>query len=290
MTPPFRLVATDLDGTLLRDDGTISPHTAATLDRVRALGIPVVFVTARPPRRVREIARASGIGGLAICSNGALVYDLTTECVVRQTLLDAVVAHRLVAALREAAPGITFAVEAGLHYGQEPGYAPHDPHAEQGLRYDDAIALCAEGVTKLIALHPTWALDELLLVAQRLVAEVAVVTHSGAPFVEIAAPGITKAAALAELCAELAIGSADVIAFGDMPNDLPLLDWAGYRVAVANAHPAVLAVADEVAAANYEDGVARVLARVFDVRCECDGVTSPSPGPDPLRRVPRSIL
>ena len=264
MTPSFRFVATDLDGTLLRDDGTVSAHTAEVLARVQAAGIPVVFVTARPPRRVREIAQAAGIGGLAICSNGALVYDLAAETVVRQTLLDAVVAHQLVAALREAAPGITFAVEAGLRYGQEPDYARHSPHVEdEGLRYGDAVALCAEGVTKLIALHPTWPLDDLLLLARRLVAEAAIVTHSGAPFVEIAAAGITKARALAELCTELAIGPQDVIAFGDMPNDLPMLAWAGYRVAVANAHPDVLAIADEVAATNDEDGVARVLARLF---------------------------
>ena len=265
MTPLFRLVATDLDGTLLRDDGTISPYTAATLDRVRALGIPVVFVTARPPRFVQQIARAARIGGLAICGNGALVYNLDTGTIVRQTLLEAATAHRLVAALREAAPGVCFAVEAGHSFGQEPGYVSHSPYPEDGGgRYDDALVLCAEGVTKLIALHPAVPLADLLALAQRLVADVAVVTHSGAPSVEIAAPGITKARALAELCAELAIGPADVIAFGDMPNDLPLLDWAGYRVAVANAHPAVLAVADEVAA-NNDDGVARVLARVFGV-------------------------
>ena len=264
--PPFRLVATDLDGTLLRDDGTVSAQTAGVLSHVQSLGIPVVFVTARPPRRVREIARSVGLGGLAICGNGALVYDLDAETIVRQTLLDAAVAHRLIGALREAAPGISFAVEAGLIYGQEPGYAPHSPHPEDiGARYDDALILCAEGVTKLIALHPTLPLADLLPLAHRLAGELAIVTHSGAPFVEIAAPGITKARALTDLCAGFGIAPADVIAFGDMPNDLPMLRWSGYRVAVANAHPDVLAVADEVTAANNEDGVARTLARLMPV-------------------------
>jgi len=261
---PFRLVATDLDGTLLRDDGTISAYSATVLNAVQAGGIPVVFVTARPPRRVREIARSVGMGGLAICSNGALVYDLATETVVQQTLLDANSAQRLVGALREAAPGICFATEAGLLYGQEPTYAPHSPHSEDtALRYDDALALCVDGVTKLIALHPTWELDALLLLAQRLVGETAVVTHSGTAFVEIAAPGVTKASALATLCADLGIAPTAVIAFGDMPNDLPLLAWAGHRVAVANAHPDVLALADEVTATNNKDGVALVLARLL---------------------------
>jgi Cof subfamily protein (haloacid dehalogenase superfamily) len=262
--PIFRLVATDLDGTLLRDDGTVSAYTAGVLTRVQAIGIPVVFVTARPPRRAREIARSVGLGGLAICGNGAIVYDLDTETIVRQTLLEAVVAHQLIGALREAAPGICFAVEAGLIYGHEPDYAAHNPFTEDiAARHDDALVLCADGVTKLIALHPTLPLADLLPLAHRLAGATAVVTHSGAPFVEIAASGITKARALADLCADLGIAPGDVIAFGDMPNDLPLLGWAGYRVAVANAHPDVLAIADEIAASNNEDGVAQTLARIM---------------------------
>lgn len=265
MVPPFRLVATDLDGTLLRDDGTVSAYTAGMLNRVQAAGIPVVFVTARPPRRARQIARSVGLGGLAICGNGAIVYDLDTETVVRQTLLEAVAAHRLIGALREAAPGICFAVEAGLIYGHEPEYAARNPFVEDvAARHDDALVLCAEGVTKLIALHPTLPLDELLPLAHRLAGETAVVTHSGAPFIEIAASGITKARALADLCAGLGVVPGEVIAFGDMPNDLPMLGWAGYRVAVANAHPEVLAVADAVAESNNEDGVARTLARMVE--------------------------
>jgi Cof subfamily protein (haloacid dehalogenase superfamily) len=262
--PPFRLVATDLDGTLLRDDGTVSAYTVEVLARVQSLGIPVVFVTARPPRRAREIARSVGLGGLAICGNGALVYDLDTQAIVRQTLLEAVIAHQLIGALREAAPGICFAVEAGLIYGHEPDYASHNPFVEDvAPRYDDALILCADGVTKLIALHPTLPLAELLPLAHRLAGEAAVVTHSGAPFVEIAASGITKARALTDLCADLGIAPGDVIAFGDMPNDLPMLSWAGYRVAVANAHPDLLAIAHEVTATNNEDGVARTLVRLL---------------------------
>jgi Cof subfamily protein (haloacid dehalogenase superfamily) len=262
--PPFRLVATDLDGTLLRDDGTVSAYTAGVLARVRALGVPVVLVTARPPRWVAQVARSVGLGGLAICGNGALVYDLDAGTIVRQTALEAVVAHRLIGALREAAPGICFAVEAGEVYGHEPAYAIHNPFAEDAAaRHDDALILCAGGVTKLIALHPALPLADLLSLARRIAGEAAVVTHSGAPFVEIAASGITKARALADLCAGLGVVPGAVIAFGDMPNDLPMLAWAGYRVAVANAHPEVLALADEVAGANNEDGVARVLARVL---------------------------
>jgi Cof subfamily protein (haloacid dehalogenase superfamily) len=261
---PFRLIAADLDGTLLRSDGSVSARTRKALARAHAAGLLVVFVTARPPRRVREIALEAGIGGLAICSNGALIYDLATELVVEQTLLEAALACDLVAALRAAAPGVCFAVEAGLRYGQEPGYAVHSPHLEDdGLRYADALDLCAEGVTKLIVLHPTWPLDDLLRVTHRLSGTLASVTHSGAPFVEVAAPGVTKAWALATFCARHAIGPESVIAFGDMPNDLPMLHWAGHSVAVANAHPDVLAAAHQVTRSNDEDGVAVVIDRLI---------------------------
>ena len=78
-----------------------------------------------------------------------------------------------------------------------------------------------------------------------------------------APPGVSKASTLARLCDQRGIDRRDVIAFGDMPNDLPMLGWAGHSVAVANAHPDVIASAHEVTASNDEAGVARVLERLF---------------------------
>jgi hydroxymethylpyrimidine pyrophosphatase-like HAD family hydrolase len=83
--------------------------------------------------------------------------------------------------------------------------------------------------------------------------------------VEISAAGVTKASGLAWLCDREGIDPADVLAFGDMPNDLPMLAWAGHAVAMANAHPAVREVADEVTLSNDEDGVAAYLAATFDL-------------------------
>jgi hydroxymethylpyrimidine pyrophosphatase-like HAD family hydrolase len=83
------------------------------------------------------------------------------------------------------------------------------------------------------------------------------VTQAGLGYVEITAPGVDKASGLAVVAAELGILPADVCVFGDMPNDVPMFQWAGWRrVAVANAHPEVLALADEVTASNDADGVA----------------------------------
>ncbi|CAA9580929.1 MAG: Hydrolase, HAD superfamily [uncultured Thermomicrobiales bacterium] len=262
-TLPIRLIAIDLDGTLLRSDGTVSARTRAALTSVHTTGVATVIVTARPPRTVRLIAREAGLGGLAICANGALIYDLANEAVVSHVLLGAEISRRLIGALREAVPGVCFAVEAGLHYGQDPAYAIDSPHLEDAdLRLDDACALCAEGVTKLIVRQRDWPLDDLARLISELVGASATVTQSGAPFVEVSAPGVTKAAALAALCAERGIDAAEVIACGDGLNDLPMLEWAGWAVAVANAHPVVLAAADEIIAANDEDGVAIVIESV----------------------------
>ncbi len=173
-------------------------------------------------------------------------------------------AARLVAGLREAVPGVCFAVEAGERYGWEPAYAALDGALVEpdGLT-GDALALCRDPVTKLIVRHPDCAAEALLPLVRRLAGAGASVTHSGAAFVEVAAADVHKAAALAALCTEVGVSAEATIAFGDMPNDLPLLAWAGHAVAVANAHPAVLRAADEVTLSNQEDGVAVVLERLL---------------------------
>lgn len=129
------------------------------------------------------------------------------------------------------------------------------------MRRDDALALCAEGVTKLIVQHGQRPLDELLAITRSHAGALASVTHSGSEFVEVAAASVTKALALEAYCEARGIARERVIAFGDMPNDLPMIEWAGLGVAVANAHPEVLRAADETTASNDEDGVAHVLER-----------------------------
>src|SRR5690242_4663299 len=116
----IRVVATDLDGTLLRDDGSISARSRSAIARIQQAGLTLVLVTARPPRFLRRLAEAEELGGLAICCNGALVYDLDGSIIVQHTPLSGETATRLVSELREAVPGIAFAVEAGDRYGWEP--------------------------------------------------------------------------------------------------------------------------------------------------------------------------
>jgi Cof subfamily protein (haloacid dehalogenase superfamily) len=260
------LIALDLDGTLLRNDASITPRTRAALAAAEKAGLIVMSVTGRPVRRLREVAEAVGLRGLAIGGNGAFMYDLTADTLIRQNRLEAEIVRTLIADLRRAAPGVAFAVEAGHDYGCEPGYRvlgqhPHDLD-DPKLQRADALDLSRDGVTKLIVQHSGRPLAELLRVTREHAGSLASVTHSGAEFVEVAAASVTKAFALEECCRELGISAEQVIAFGDMPNDIPMLVWAGHAVAVANAHPEVLEVADEVTLSNDDDGVAATLERL----------------------------
>ena len=259
-----RLVASDLDGTLLRPDGTISIRTRAVLQDIQQAGITVVLVSARPPRILSKIAQIAGITGLAICCNGAIVYDLDQEAIIQHMPLSTELAVYLIQRLRREIPDLCFACESGLTFKCEPDFYRFRPIQEQLLPYiDHALAFCNEPITKLMAFHPTYTAEELSKLTTHLLGVEVTVTHSGSPFLEISAAGVHKASALASLCEDLQIAAAEVIAFGDMPNDLSMLCWAGHGVAVANAHPLVQEEANEITLSNADDGVAFVLERLF---------------------------
>jgi len=259
--PRVRLVASDLDGTLLRPDGTVSQRTRAAIGQVLAAGITFVVVSGRPSRSVREIAARAGLRGLAICANGALVYDLDADVVVAATPLAAAVGRRLVTELAAALPGAVFASETEDRFQSQCGWG-WGLAAGDGVEVDDPLGLVAAPVVKLLVRHPERPFAELVERARAVAGDDAVVTWSGVGLAEISAAGVTKAYALDQVCRRLGIAPAQVVALGDMPNDLPMLAWAGRSVAVANADLDVLRAAGEVTAANTDDGVAVVLERL----------------------------
>lgn len=269
-----RLIATDLDGTLLRDDKSVSARTVAALAAAEDAGIEVFFVTGRPARWMHVVSEHVPGHGLAICANGAAVVDLREgPRIVRVRALPVPAAQAVVAALREVAPNVTFALErtGGMHY--EPDYPPFfedDPAATIApiaklLTSDSDEA--AQPVLKLLARVDDLDPDAFLEQARNVAGDLAEVTRSSpTALLEISGLGVGKASTLAQCCAERGIRSDEVIAFGDMPNDLEMLGWAGRSYAMSNAHPAVLAATAHRTVGNNEDGVAAVIERLLDER------------------------
>lgn len=270
MAPPVaevrpRLVATDLDGTLLHTDGTVTDRTRSVLTALDDLGVPVVFTTGRPIRWMEGLWADVGGHGLAICSNGGIVYDVAQRevrvCwpVPRSTGLD------IARVLRDAIPGTTFALEHCEGWVSEPAF-PRHPDDRTERPQGELVDVYRDDVVKILAVHRDLPPEEFWGRVEELVGHQVTTTWSSSfALVEISAVGVTKASTLAVLAADLGIGPDEVIAFGDMPNDLPLLAWAGTSYAMANAHADVLALADHVAPRNDEDGVAEVLTAVFDL-------------------------
>ncbi|MFG2711159.1 Cof-type HAD-IIB family hydrolase [Streptomyces goshikiensis] len=272
-TPAPRLIATDLDGTLLRDDKSVSPRTVAALAAAEEAGIEVFFVTGRPARWMDVVADHVHGHGLAICANGAAVVDLHAgREFVQVRALPRDTALTVVDALRAAAPGTSFAVERTTGINYEPNYPPffQDPGATvatvEKLLHEEPDTAAAP-VLKLLAHHSELSPDKFLTLARSAAGDHASITRSSpTALLEISGLGISKASTLELCCAERGISPAEVVAFGDMPNDVEMLRWAGTSYAMGNAHPDVIAAASGRTVANNEDGVAVVIERIIAER------------------------
>lgn len=259
--PPVRLVASDLDGTLLGPDSELSPRTAAAVRAAHEAGIVVVAATGRS-----YLTATMRLGGAPtvrwlVCSNGAVLYDRQAGVVVERHGLDDEAVPAAVAAIRAGLPEASFAWESASGLGAEEGFlvmAPtRDSRAEQVIEHLGPPY--PGGLTKLMVSHPELRRGDLLQALRPFVVDGLVVSASSVPFVEITAPGIDKAFGVARLCRRLGIHRAEVAAIGDHINDVSLLRWAGRSVAMGDAHPEALAAAQEVTQTCEEDGAARWL-------------------------------
>ena len=270
-----RLVASDVDGTLLDPMERITERTARMVDRVLAADVPFVLVSGRPPRWIPRVAQAAGLDGYAVCANGAAVYDIGADEVLTVWELPPVTLHDVVNAVTAVLPEVRvatertalgrdqpepFAIEAGF---RNPWGNPNGETDEPDLA--PRAEVLGRPATKLLLRHRGMTSQQMAAVVEDVVADLdlEVTYSSNSGLIEVSAAGVTKASGLAWVCDALAVPPERVVAFGDMPNDVPMLAWAGQGVAMANAHPDLLAVADEVTAPNSEDGVAQVLERWF---------------------------
>ncbi|MET8631995.1 HAD family hydrolase [Streptomyces sp. NPDC004096] len=262
---PYRLIATDLDGTLLGPDETVSRRTREALAAVTAAGAAHIVVTGRAVPWTRHILDDLGYRGLAVCGQGAQVYHAGEHRLLTSLTLDRQIAGLALAKIEaEVGPLLLAASRDGLD-GEVligPGYRAH----EGPLPYrpmHDAADLWSAPLNKVYIQHPTMGDDELAEAAEQAAGGLVGVTMAGEGIVEILPLGLNKATGLSLAARRLGVKGADTIAFGDMPNDIPMFAWAAHGVAMANAHADLKAVADEVTLSNEEDGIAVVLEQLL---------------------------
>jgi len=276
MTPPRQdhgrkpaLIATYVDGTLLDDDEKISSRTRAAARAVVDAGAQFVLATGRPPRWVRPIVDQLGFTPMAVCANGAVIYDPSTDRIVSVRTLSADALGELAEIATRVIPGAGLAVERvgrSAHDAATPQFVSSPGYEHAWLNPDNTEVsiedlLSAPAVKLLIRKAGASSAAMAAALAKHVGIEGDITYSTNNGLVEIVPLGISKATGIQELARPRGITAAEVVAFGDMPNDVPMLGWAGLGVAMGNAHPDAVAAADEVTTTNAEDGVARVLER-----------------------------
>jgi Cof subfamily protein (haloacid dehalogenase superfamily) len=270
-----RLVASDLDGTLLRSDHLVAPRTLATLARLRDEGVPFVMVTGRPIRWIPPVVEQTGPVGPVVCANGSVVLDETATTVLAEWTIAPDVLAETTARLRETTPGLAFAVERGPLMLHEPHYPVRWDlgfDSERVAGYDEVVAeAAAKLLIRVVDGDPYATFDRVSAVLDGVVTP----THSGFPgLIEVTASGVTKATGLAWVAERHGVDAGGVLAFGDMPNDVPMLRWAGRGVVVAGAHPDAFDAADAVTTGNDADGVAAYVDALLDEAATREQATS----------------
>ncbi|WP_097970492.1 HAD family hydrolase [Streptomyces sp. gb14] len=265
-TPPaYALVATDLDGTLLRPDDTVCARSRAALGLASASGARHLIVTGRPVPGIRALLADLAYTGLVVCGQGTQLYDADAGRLLRSVALDREAADTALGKIEAEVGAVFAAVDQDGVDGVtliEAGYRMPNPTLP-AQRVGSREALWARPVIKVLVRHPELGDDALAAVARGAVGDLATVTMAGPGTVELAPRGVDKGTGLAAAAELLGIGAERTVAFGDMPNDLPMFAGSGLRVAMGNAHPELRAAADEVTLSNAEDGVAVVLERLF---------------------------
>lgn len=267
-----KMIVTDLDGTLLNAQGAVSERNAAALRRAQADGVLVAVATGRPAWWLHPLIDC-GYQGKAICLNGALVCDVGTGEVLSTVPLLPDTMRKFLAGLDSQIAGYAVAVErVGVEHPASFAEDRYDhPWAEEEFlakeggrfRITDREHLLSEPAMKLMVRYGHDS-DALARIARDAGAEdVSVTFSSDDGLIEVAAAGVNKGVAVAKLAADNGIDAADVVAFGDMPNDAEMLAWAGHSYAMGTAHDAAIAAAKHRAPDHDDDGVAQVVEKWF---------------------------
>jgi Cof subfamily protein (haloacid dehalogenase superfamily) len=261
-----KLIATDLDGTIVSNYGEISKRTRDALFAAHEAGIQIYYVTGRPPRWMREIAETFPFGG-AILGNGALLYDIHREKILEEWLMSKEAQIETVNRLRVSIPTISFAVEKHNYFHREKAYIPRWDVGLDNVGVQDIFEVIDSPATKMLARCSDQELtsDEMLAIAREKLTGIATVTHSNPhdSLLEINGHGVSKGATLSLVAQRLGISADETVTFGDNPNDFSMLAWAGRSWAMGDGHPEGKLHAKSVAEPHSDDGVAQVIEELL---------------------------
>ena len=262
------MIASDLDGTLLGAYGEVSERTRKALVAAREYGLTVLAVTARTPYGVDRLPDLVPLVDAAICSNGAVFYEPVEGRMRVWRSVEPETARAVCAALEAALPNASIAIETGTRIvGDRRHYVDivsDTSHWEFTGSVEEMLAR-ADPVVKIKVYDPELHSEEMIRALEGLDLAGLDMCHWGDfGMLDFNAPDANKATGLEAWCAERGFGPDDVVAVGDMPNDVPMLAWAGHSYAVEGAHPEALAAAKDVTASNADDGVARVVEAVVE--------------------------
>ena len=268
----IRLIALDLDDTLLGPDLTVSPACCSVLQEAVTRGIKVTFASGRMYRSVQPYAEKLRLGTIPLITyNGALVRFAGYGKTIFHRPLEIEPARELILSFREAGLHINVFLNDELFM---------EKLDEEGKRYiersrvkvnlvKDLSAVLLSGPTKILGCGPPEDISKLQKQMARKYRGRIFFTRSRPRFLECLAPGVNKGLALAKVAGFFGVAAHEVMAVGDAPNDLEMLKWAGIGVAMGNSPPEVQKAADWTAPPNHRDGVAAAFRRYILVEDYC---------------------
>jgi Cof subfamily protein (haloacid dehalogenase superfamily) len=266
MGPKSRAVVADLDGTIVRWNGTVTAATAAAAAALRHTEVPLVVATARTPAGLHILGSVLEQVTIAVCGNGAvgLRPGAPRETVWRHAIPEAV-ARRILGVAVRALPDLAAGAYDGSDWAITANYEAVRGKLPSGPSRVTPFAELVTGDVVMIGLcHPTLESAQIIaaLTAAGVDRSLASMSYGSADTMEISAAGVDKAAGVRKALAHLGIDPADAVAFGDAHNDLPMFAAVGHSVAMGNASPSVLAAATRVTASVDDDGFAKALAEL----------------------------
>ncbi|WP_460697215.1 HAD family hydrolase [Nocardia thraciensis] len=267
--PTPKMVATDVDGTLIDEREQVTPRTRAAVAALIADGVPFVLATGRPPRWIDPVVDGLGFAPLCVCGNGAVIYDSASDRILHTSTLDVESLAWIADLAERVLPGCGLAAErvrASAHDAATPQFVSSPEYEHAWLNPDDTQVarrevFAAPAIKMLIRLRGATSADMRAILEPELSGRADITYSTDNGLIELSAPGVSKASGLATVAQRLGVQHATIVAFGDMPNDVPMLRMVGHGVAMANAHPEAQAAADEITGTNAADGVAQVLER-----------------------------